>query len=205
LKRASILAFLIVNILLIAATTAQTVPASPAGALPDRTVIPVVLRTSIDARDAKVGKRIELATTDDVRDASGKIAVPKQAKLSGRVTEVVQWTKDHPESKVSIVVESAEWKGGSAPLHAFIAGDLKVYTALARPAPGAGEVVAAIEQVPPGEHASGGGPPNTGLARDNTVTLQIATLRDLVTEVVSQAHNVRIEQGSTWSLRQLSQ
>jgi hypothetical protein len=200
MMRWPILAVLLVTTLPVAAT-AQI----KAGELPDRTTIPVTLRTSIDAKDVKVGHRIELSTTDNVRDAAGKIVIPKQAKLSGRVTEAVQWTKDHPESKLSIIVESAEWKGGSAKLHAFIAGDLKVYTALARPAPGAGEVVAAIEQVPPGGRPSGPLPPNTGLARDNTVTLQMATSKGLVTEVVSQAHNVRIEQGSTWSLRQLSQ
>ncbi len=175
-----------------------------AGRVPDRTIIPVVLRTSVDAKNSKVDKQIELATTDEVRDETGKTIIPKQAKLIGRVTEVVQWTKDHPESKVSIVVESAEWKGGSTILRAFIAGDVKVYTALDRPAPGAGEMVAAIEVVPPGERPSGPIPANTGLARDNTVTLQLASSKDLVTEVVSQAHNVRIEQGSTWLLKQLN-
>jgi hypothetical protein len=201
MKRSPMLVVLVLTTLLVAVTSAQVV----AGMLSDRTIIPVILRTSIDAKDAKVGKGIELAATDDVRDSTGKIVIPKQAKLIGRVTEVVQWTKDHPESKLSIIVENAEWKGGSTKLHAFIAGDLKVYTALARPSPGAGEVVAAIEQVPPGERPSGPLPPNTGLGRDNTVTLQMATSRDLVTEVVSQAHNVRVEQGSVWSLRQLSQ
>jgi hypothetical protein len=204
MKRSRTCAVLIAAALL--ATLAPGQSASKgAAALPDRMVIPVVLRTSIDAKDAKVDKRIELAATDDVRDAAGRIVIPKQAKLSGRVAEVVQWTKDHPESKVSIVVESAEWKGGSTTLRAFIAGDLKVYTALARPAPGAGEMAAAIEIVPPGERGSGPLPPNTSLARDNTVILQMATSKEFVTEVVSQAHNVRIEQGSTWSLRQLSQ
>src|SRR5260221_7345039 len=158
-----------------------------------------------DAKEEEECKGIELTDTDDVRDSNGKIDIHKQDKLNGRVTEVVQWTKDHPESKLSIIVENAEWKGGSTKLHAFIAGDLKVYTALARPSPGAGEVVAAIEQMPPGERPSGPLPPNTRLSPDNTVTLQMATSRDLVTEVVSQAHNVRVEQGSMWSLRQLTQ
>lgn len=201
MKRSPMLVVLVATTQLVAVTAAQTA----AGAVPDRTVIPVILRTSIDAKDVKVGKGIELSTTDNVRDANGRVVIPKQAKLSGRVTEVVQWTKDHPESRISIVVENAEWKGGSTKLRAFMAGDLKVYTALARPAPGAGEMAAAIEVVPPGERPSGPLPPNTGLARDNTVTLQMATSTELVTEVVSQAHNVRIEQGSMWSLRQMGQ
>lgn len=174
-----------------------------ASALPDRTVIPVVLRTSIDAKDVKVGKEIELAASDDVRDANGKILIPKQAKLLGRVTESVPWAKDHKESRISIVVERAEWKNGVLALHAFIAGDLKVYTALARPNPGAGEMVAAIEQVAPGDVPSGPLPANTGLARDNSVAVQMAASKDLVTEVVSKTHHVRMEQGSTFSIRQL--
>src|SRR5258708_26965953 len=145
-----------------------------AGMLTDRTIIPIILRTSIDEKDAKVGKGIELTATDDVRDSNGKIVIPKQAKLTGRVTEVVQWTKDHPESKLSIIVENAEWKGGSTKLHAFIAGDLKVYTALARPSPGAGEVGGGDEQSPPRRGSSGPPPPQTRLARDNPATLRIS-------------------------------
>lgn len=182
----------------------QSQSTSPSATVPDRTVIPAVLRTSIDAKDGKVGKEIELSVSDDVRDETGKILIPKQAKLTGHVTEAVPWTKTSPESKISIVVERAEWKGHSVALRSFIAGDLKVYTALARPDPGAGEVVAAVEVVPPGERPSGPLPPNTGLARDKSVNLQMSTAKDLVTEVVSPVHTVRIEQGSTFSLRQMA-
>jgi len=201
--RDGFLLFLAVGLVSLGAYCQNQAP-STAATVPDRTVIPAVLRTSIDAKDGKVGKEIELLVSDDVRDESGKVLIPKQAKLIGHVTEAVPWTKNSPESKISIVVERAEWKGHSVALRSFIAGDLKVYTALAHPDPGAGEVAAAVEVVPPGERPSGPLPPNTGLARDKSVNLQMSTARELVTEVVSQVHTVRIEQGSTFSLRQMA-
>lgn len=166
--------------------------------IPDRTVISAVLKTSIDAKDVRLGKDLELAVTDDVRDSSGKILIPKQAKLTGRVTEAVQWMKDSPESRLSIIVERAEWKKRSVILRAFIAGDLKIYTTAGNPKSGVSDVVAAITNVPTMQL-----PVNPSLTQDNSVTVQMATSKELVTELVSHVHNVRIEQGSTLSLRQL--
>jgi hypothetical protein len=167
--------------------------------IPDRTVIPAVLGTSIDARNVKVGKELELAVTEDVRDSTGKLLIPKLAKLTGRVTEAVQWAKDKPESRVSIVVETAEWKKHSVRLRAFVAGDLKIYTAGGHSEPGVSERVAAITSTPTMQL-----PVNPTLTEDSSVTIQMATSKELVTELVSLVHNVRIEQGSTFSLRQLN-
>src|SRR6266404_5903751 len=94
----------------------QNKPDSASAKVPDRTVVPAELWTTIDAKDDKIGKEIELIVTDDVHDANGKILIAKQAKLKGRVTEAVAWRKDKPESKISLVVESAEWKGRSVAL-----------------------------------------------------------------------------------------
>ncbi len=168
--------------------------------IPDRTVIPAVLKTSVDAKDVKLGKDLELAVTDDVRDGSGKILIPKQAKLTGRVTEAVQWMKDSPESRLSIIVEKADWKKGSVILRAFIAGEIKIYTTAGNPKPGVSDVVATITNAPAMQL-----PVNPSLTQDKSVTVQMATSKELVTELVSHVHNVRVEQGSTLSLRQLSQ
>jgi hypothetical protein len=195
--------------------------------VPDRTVIPAVLLTTIDTKNAKPDKRIELETTADVRAPSGKIVIPRGAKVSGRVTEAVPWFKDKPESKVSIVVESAKWKDGSAALHAFIAGDLNILsaseitstdmesTASAEPAPPARPAGGSVtgspvgndenDMVRPRQGTPERVPPGSGLARDRSLKLQIAASKKIVTEVVSQAHNVRMEQGSTFVVRQLSQ
>jgi len=195
MPRSQVLILFLSIVLSVTPVLAQSKPET----IPGRTVIQAVLRTSIDAKDVKLGKDLELAVTDDVRDSSGNILIPKQAKLTGRVTEAVQWMKDSPESRLSIIVEKAEWKKRSVILRAFIAGDLKIYTSAGNPKPGVSNVVAAITNVPTMQL-----PVNPSLTQDNSVTVQMATSKELVTELVSHVHNVRIEQGSTFSLRQLN-
>ncbi|HET7440715.1 MAG TPA: hypothetical protein VFJ47_05380 [Terriglobales bacterium] len=196
MARSHVLIVLISMALTIMVVSAQN---KPDLTIPDRTVIPAVLRTSIDARDVKVGKELELAVAEDVRDSTGKLLIPKQAKLTGRVTEAVQWAKDKPESRLSIVVEKAEWKKHSVNLRAFVAGDLKIYTAGGHPEQGVSETVAALTRTPTAQL-----PVNTTLSVDSSVTLQMATSKELVTELVSPVHDVRIEQGSKFLLRQLN-
>jgi hypothetical protein len=182
----------------------QSKPDSTSTTVPDRTVVPAELWTTMDAKDDKIGKEIELIVTDEVHDANGKVLIAKQAKLKGRVTEAVPWTKDKPESKISLVVESAEGKGHSVALHAFVAGDLKVYTLASRAHQGPVAIGSTKVTVRLGQPLHLPPPSGPGLALDESVSLQVAISRDLVTEVVSKAHTVRIEQGSMFSLRQLS-
>ena len=192
--------------LFVTISAAQSVYDSSSVKVPGRIVLPAELRTTIDAKDSGIGKEIELVLIDEVRDTNEKILIPSQAKLKGHVTEAVPWTKDKPESKVSIVVESAEWKGHSVVLHAFIAGDLRVYSSLAHPDPNDSSIVATHEtvQIGAGHHLHLPLPSGPGIVWDKAVSLQFAISHDLVTEVVSKTHTVRMEQGSTFSLRQLS-
>jgi len=92
MPRSQVLILFLSIVLSVTPVLAQSKPET----IPGRTVIQAVLRTSIDAKDVKLGKDLELAVTDDVRDSSGNILIPKQAKLTGRVTEAVQWMKPDP-------------------------------------------------------------------------------------------------------------
>jgi UDP:flavonoid glycosyltransferase YjiC (YdhE family) len=204
MRRSQKIALFLVTTLSVLIFVRQSKPDSTPATVPDRTVVPAELWTSIDAKDDKIGKEIELIVTDDVHDANGKVLIAKHAKLKGRVTEAVPWTKDKPESKISLVVESAEWKGYSVVLHAFVAGDLKVYTSASHAHQGPVTIESTKVTVPLGRPLNLPPSPRPGLALDESVSLQIAMPRDLVTEVVSKAHTVRIEQGSMFSLRQLS-
>jgi hypothetical protein len=169
--------------------------------IPDATVIPVALWTSIDAKGSKVGREIEMKTTDDVRDSAGVILIPKGAKIMGQVTRAVPWTKKKPLSLLALRAERVEWKGGMAALNAFIAGELNIVTAAGR-CPGCGQGVAVLEINPREPMGVVGG--NWGLPRDPTIRVQLSDSPAIVTELISEAHTVRVEQTSTFSLRQLA-
>jgi hypothetical protein len=90
--------------------------------------IRVALKTNLDSNSAKVGDSVLLEASEDVRDENRVVLIPWKAQLRGRVSEVVPWAKDTKESRLSVVVESAEWKNGHASLHAFIWGALQIPT-----------------------------------------------------------------------------
>ena len=94
--------------------------------VPDGVRIHVVLKTDLDSNSSRAGDPVVLEAIEDARDEKRVVLIPKKATLKGRVSEVVQWTKDRKESRLSIIVESAEWKDGHAPLRAFISGQLQI-------------------------------------------------------------------------------
>lgn len=78
---------------------------------------PVVLQQSVTAGKTPVGTKVQaklfLATM-----VNGKV-IPKNALFSGEVTESVAKTGKEP-SRISIRMDSAQWKEGSEPLKAYL-------------------------------------------------------------------------------------
>lgn len=92
--------------------------------VPSGTPIAVELKTYLNTKKAKVGDAVKLEVTRDVLGKDKEKLIPHGAKLFGKVTRVVPQSKD-AEAAISILAERAEWKGGSATLHAVIAGSVR--------------------------------------------------------------------------------
>lgn len=101
------------------AALAQTPDSVPSG-----TIIPVILKTNLNVKKVKVGDEVKLEVTEDVKGADKVVLLPRKAKLTGKVSRVQPRDKDG-ESVLSFLVEKAEWKNGTATLHAVIAGKVQ--------------------------------------------------------------------------------
>lgn len=88
--------------------------------VPDGTRISVELKNTLNAKRVKVGDPVRLEVAADVRGVDDKVLIPAGAKLFGRVSVAVPYSKQSGESQLSIVVERAEWKKGTADLNGFI-------------------------------------------------------------------------------------
>jgi hypothetical protein len=58
----------------------------------------------------------------DVHDKTGKVVLPRHAKLTGRVTYVAPYKKNKQPATLSFFVDRAEWNGHSAKLDAPVFG-----------------------------------------------------------------------------------
>ncbi len=88
--------------------------------LTNGTRIGAVLTKSIDAKKAKPGDEVEAKTLSDV-SARGSVAIPKNSKLMGHVTEVKPYAKGEATSALKIQFDHAVLKNGTqVPVHAVI-------------------------------------------------------------------------------------
>ncbi len=104
-----------------AASTSAAANAGPASASADNsTAVNADLLTTIDARKAHPGQRVEARTTKDVKE--GKHVVMRcGTKLVGHITEAQAHTKSNAQSAVGIVFDEAVMKNGeTVPFHASI-------------------------------------------------------------------------------------
>ncbi len=104
--------------------------------------IPVELTKTVRAEKAHRGDPVEFRTVEAVL-VSPKLVMPPQTKLFGRVVGAASRQGDKP-SWIVLLVERAEWKQHTVPLHAFIASQINL--------------------VPPSSQAS-----NSGNSTDTTV------------------------------------
>lgn len=77
------------------------------------------LQNSIDVRNAKVGDRVTLKTTEPIL-AEGRKVVKKGAKLLGHVTEVTQKSKSNSDSRICVLFDTMQDGAVSLPITATI-------------------------------------------------------------------------------------
>jgi hypothetical protein len=100
----------------------QAVTTTTQGA--DNLSIPAQLSETIDTKKCKAGDAVEMRTLEPVLIGNG-LVMPENAKLRGKILAGASRQNDKP-SWVVLVVERAEWKQHSIPLHAFIASQITV-------------------------------------------------------------------------------
>jgi hypothetical protein len=86
--------------------------------------IPAQLTTTIRADKVHRGDPVEFRTVEAVLVGNG-VVMPKNTKLAGRVVGAAPRLGEKP-SWLVLLVERAEWKNESVPLHAFIASQLSI-------------------------------------------------------------------------------
>ncbi len=74
-------------------------------------VIPAELAKSIDAKKAKPGDKVEARTSMDLL-SHGQVVIPRDAKITGHVTDAKAHSKESPDSHVAIVFDTIAMKGG---------------------------------------------------------------------------------------------
>lgn len=70
-------------------------------------IIPVQLTKTIDAKKVKPGDVIDAEVTQDMKNGNGEIIVPKNTKVTGKVTEAQVRNKEQKESEVAIAFDHA--------------------------------------------------------------------------------------------------
>jgi hypothetical protein len=146
---------------------------SLSGALASGTNLQAELTKPVDAKKAKPGDQVTAKLTQDVK-ANGHVVLHKGSKLMGHVTEAQARSKGQAESKLGIVFDKAQLKGGEeASINAVI-------QALAPPAratalAGADETGSLSAPMGGGAPAGGGGGLVGGVTRGAGSTLGSAT------------------------------
>jgi len=84
------------------------------------TSVIVQLSHSLNTKKVRVGDKVSAKTIQDLI-VGGKIVIPNDSKLIGHITDVQAITKADPRSRLAMVFEQVDRKGGgSLPIHAFI-------------------------------------------------------------------------------------
>ncbi len=116
-----------ISLLLMAALLMQapqdSLIATPAG----NVSIPAELTKTVRAGKARRGDPVEFRTLEAVLVAP-KLVMPPQTKLFGRIVGAAPRQADKP-SWLVLLVERAEWKQHSIPLHAFISSQITLVPA----------------------------------------------------------------------------
>lgn len=75
-------------------------------------ILPVQLTKSIDAKKLKTGDEVLAKVTQDMKNNSGEVIVPKDTKVLGHVTEAQPRSKEQKESQVGIAFDRAVMANG---------------------------------------------------------------------------------------------
>ena len=84
--------------------------------------IPAILKVTLSSKKSRVGDPVSLEVAADVQGPSGAVVIPRHARLTGRVTQVVRYQKKNQAGMLSFTVERAQWKDRSVALDAPVYG-----------------------------------------------------------------------------------
>jgi hypothetical protein len=98
-------------ILTVQSSQAESKPTEPASPPPVGTTICAALENSVNAKKAKAGDAISAKVTLAVL-SRGKVVITEDSKIEGHVTEVKTRSESDPESRLGLVFDRAEIKGG---------------------------------------------------------------------------------------------
>lgn len=107
-------------------TTTQSGRSSSPNSLPNNLQLRAALKTKLDSRKAKVGDKVKLVVLEEVRGGDDEVLLRKGTELRGRVTLAVPFQSATAPARLSLVVETAQGKGGPATLSAFISGGVEL-------------------------------------------------------------------------------
>ncbi|MGB9199249.1 MAG: hypothetical protein WCB53_20160 [Terriglobales bacterium] len=75
-------------------------------------IIPVQLLKTVDAKKAKSGDEVIAKVTEDLKNTSGAVVVPKDTEVVGHITEAQRRSKQQKESELAIAFDKAMLKTG---------------------------------------------------------------------------------------------
>lgn len=112
-KILSCLAFLCISICAFAQDNSSqaAAPSQDANHLSAGVVIPAELSKSIDAKKAKPGDKVEARISMDLL-SNGQVVIPRDAKVTGHITDAKAHSKESPDSRVGIAFDNITIKGG---------------------------------------------------------------------------------------------
>ncbi|HUM06719.1 MAG TPA: hypothetical protein VLT90_14730 [Terriglobales bacterium] len=96
----------------VSGATSTQASTQPQTRVPAGTTIVAELSKSLDAKKAKPGDKVEARTSMDLL-SQGKVIIPRNTKITGRVTEVKAHSKDSPDSRLGITFDRIAMKDGS--------------------------------------------------------------------------------------------
>jgi hypothetical protein len=91
----------------------------PPASLPPGVTFAADLQQRVDSAKAKAGDPVTMIMIGNLRGPGNTIAIPKGAKILGRVV-IAQPASGTSPSRLGIVAEQAVWDGGNVPLKAFV-------------------------------------------------------------------------------------
>lgn len=95
-------------------STAQQAQAGHLSRIAAGSILPVQLTKTVDAKKAKSGDEVVAKVTEDMKNSSGIVIVPKDTEVIGHVTEAQRRDKQQKESELAIAFDKAVLKNGQS-------------------------------------------------------------------------------------------
>ncbi len=113
-------ATLLITLLCGANLAARAQSRGEGGVVAEGTKARLELQTPLNSKLSEVGDSVIALLDDDVRDKDGRIAIPKGAEFSGRVTQVKPAGRPQRQATMTVVFETVRLASGIEPISAVI-------------------------------------------------------------------------------------